>query len=92
MGMRRQDTQELYEPLERAIHELHSYKTPEIVATPIIAGSKSYLEWIKAETSALVLEGYEQQQLHHIPRPRRAMPLPPRGDLPYGARDRRAGS
>ncbi len=46
--------QELYEPLERAIRELHPYETPEIVATPIIAGSQSYLEWVEAETSALI--------------------------------------
>jgi len=47
-------TQELYEPLERAIRALHPYETPEIVATPIIAGSQSYLAWIEAETSTLV--------------------------------------
>ena len=46
--------QELYESLERAIRELHPYETPEIVATTIIAGSQSYLEWVEAETSALV--------------------------------------
>ncbi len=27
---------------------LHSYKVPEIIALPIIAGSKSYLRWIDA--------------------------------------------
>ncbi|MDR0900904.1 MAG: divalent-cation tolerance protein CutA [Methanobrevibacter sp.] len=29
--------------------ELHSYENPCIVALPIIAGSDSYLEWIKEE-------------------------------------------
>ena len=27
----------------------HSYETPEIVATPIVAGSDAYLEWIARE-------------------------------------------
>lgn len=30
------------------IKSLHSYKVPEIIALPIIAGSKSYLRWINA--------------------------------------------
>jgi periplasmic divalent cation tolerance protein len=45
--------EDLYGPLEQAIRELHPYETPAIVATPIVAGSQSYLEWIEAETSAL---------------------------------------
>jgi periplasmic divalent cation tolerance protein len=28
----------------------HSYDTPEIVATPIVAGNPQYLEWIANET------------------------------------------
>ena len=28
----------------------HSYDTPEIVATPIVAGNPGYLEWIANET------------------------------------------
>jgi len=35
-----------YAALEAAIRELHSYEEPEIVATPIVAGSKGYLDWI----------------------------------------------
>lgn len=35
-----------YPELETAIRELHSYDEPEIVATPIVAGSKGYLDWI----------------------------------------------
>jgi periplasmic divalent cation tolerance protein len=38
-----------YEELEAAIRELHSYEEPEIVATPIVAGSAGYLAWISAE-------------------------------------------
>ncbi len=33
--------------LEREIRALHSYDTPEIVALPIIAGSKAYLDWLR---------------------------------------------
>jgi periplasmic divalent cation tolerance protein len=35
-----------YAELEGAIRELHSYEEPEIVATPIVAGSAGYLEWL----------------------------------------------
>jgi periplasmic divalent cation tolerance protein len=37
-----------YPELEAAIRELHSYEEPEIVATPIVAGSQGYLAWIGA--------------------------------------------
>jgi periplasmic divalent cation tolerance protein len=35
-----------FDELEAAIRELHSYDEPEIVATPIVAGSRGYLAWI----------------------------------------------
>jgi periplasmic divalent cation tolerance protein len=35
-----------YAELEAAIRDLHSYDEPEIVATPIVAGSQGYLDWI----------------------------------------------
>jgi periplasmic divalent cation tolerance protein len=37
-----------YPELEAAIREAHSYQEPEIVATPIVAGSAGYLGWISA--------------------------------------------
>jgi periplasmic divalent cation tolerance protein len=37
-----------YPELEAAIRELHSYEEPEIVATPIVAGSAGYLAWLDA--------------------------------------------
>ena len=40
---------DLYEKLERAILEMHSYETPEIIAVPITAGSKRYLEWLEEQ-------------------------------------------
>jgi len=35
-----------YDELEAAIRELHTYDEPEIVATPIVAGSAGYLDWV----------------------------------------------
>jgi periplasmic divalent cation tolerance protein len=35
-----------YEAVEAAIREVHSYDEPEIIATPIVAGSPGYLAWI----------------------------------------------
>jgi periplasmic divalent cation tolerance protein len=35
-----------YDELEAAIRELHPYEEPEIVATPIVAGSAGYLDWV----------------------------------------------
>jgi periplasmic divalent cation tolerance protein len=40
----------LFEALEAHIKANHSYETPEIIATEIVAGSKEYLSWISAET------------------------------------------
>ncbi|HEV2615453.1 MAG TPA: divalent-cation tolerance protein CutA [Candidatus Acidoferrales bacterium] len=40
-------TQRRFPALEREIRRLHSYEVPEIVALPIVAGSKAYLEWIE---------------------------------------------
>ncbi|MGN6216240.1 MAG: divalent-cation tolerance protein CutA [Solirubrobacterales bacterium] len=39
-------TRAAYGAVEAAIRELHSYEEPEIVATPIVAGSPGYLAWI----------------------------------------------
>lgn len=34
----------------KLVHSLHSYTVPEIIALPIISGSKDYLDWIKNTT------------------------------------------
>lgn len=36
-----------FKKLEKRIHSLHSYEVPEIVAIPVIQGSKEYLKWVK---------------------------------------------
>ena len=50
--------QDLYEPLERAIREAHPYDVPEILAVPVVAGSRSYLEWLN---DALEQSGQESR-------------------------------
>jgi periplasmic divalent cation tolerance protein len=35
--------------LER-VKLLHSYTVPEVIALPIVAGSRDYLDWLKAST------------------------------------------
>ena len=39
----------LYGELEKAIKEMHPYETPEIIALPIVAGSREYLDWLRNE-------------------------------------------
>ena len=41
-----------YTELEAAIHALHPYDVPEIIALPIAQGLPAYLDWLAAETRA----------------------------------------
>lgn len=38
-----------YPEIEKAILEIHPYDLPEILAVPVTAGSKNYLEWLHNE-------------------------------------------
>ncbi len=38
--------QDRYPALESALQEAHPYDVPEIIATPIVAGSAAYLRWV----------------------------------------------
>ncbi len=40
---------DVYEELERTIRKVHKYEVPEIVAIPVISGSKTYLDWVDQE-------------------------------------------
>jgi periplasmic divalent cation tolerance protein len=40
-----------YGQVEAAIRELHPYEMPEILATPIVAGSQAYLAWLDEQTT-----------------------------------------
>src|ERR671913_1965326 len=39
-------TRAKFDDLEREVRALHSYDTPEIIAVPVINGSKPYLDWL----------------------------------------------
>jgi periplasmic divalent cation tolerance protein len=45
-------TADRYGELEALIKCLHTYDTPEIIATPITAGSDEYLAWLRTETES----------------------------------------
>jgi periplasmic divalent cation tolerance protein len=39
-------TRQLFPEIKAAISKIHSYHTPEIIALPIIDGSRNYLQWV----------------------------------------------
>ncbi|MCW2282407.1 periplasmic divalent cation tolerance protein [Rhodoblastus acidophilus] len=39
-----------FDAVAAAIRALHSYELPEIIATPVVAGDPSYLDWLRRET------------------------------------------
>ncbi len=39
--------QDLFERLTEAVTLIHSYKVPEILAVPIVEGSRTYLDWLQ---------------------------------------------
>lgn len=41
----------LFTKLAKKVKSLHTYRVPEIIALPIVAGSKDYLNWIKTSTT-----------------------------------------
>lgn len=43
-------TEGLFKELEHEVKSLHSYKVPEIIALPIVNGSRDYLNWIDENT------------------------------------------
>jgi len=38
----------LFKKVSAKVKSLHSYQTPEIIALPIVAGSKDYLGWVSS--------------------------------------------
>jgi periplasmic divalent cation tolerance protein len=40
-----------YQKIETVIKNIHPYAVPEIIAIPIVKGSKNYLKWLEEETS-----------------------------------------
>src|SRR3990170_607347 len=41
---------DVFDILEKEVKALHSYEVPEIIALPIVAGSRDYLNWINENT------------------------------------------
>lgn len=39
-----------YDAIQACIMEMHTYQNPEVIALPLVAGSRLYLDWIDAET------------------------------------------
>lgn len=35
-----------YQEVEREVRAVHSYEEPEILAFPVVSGSKTYLDWL----------------------------------------------
>jgi periplasmic divalent cation tolerance protein len=46
-------TLDRFEELATLIAEQHSYDTPEIIATPVVAGSAEYLGWVTEQTESV---------------------------------------
>jgi periplasmic divalent cation tolerance protein len=44
-------TGDRFQALAAQITEQHSYDTPEIIATPVVAGSADYLSWVREQTT-----------------------------------------
>jgi periplasmic divalent cation tolerance protein len=42
----------LFGEIDEAIRSVHPYEVPEILAVPITAGSRAYLEWLEGELKA----------------------------------------
>jgi len=41
--------QRLFDSVAETIKSVHSYSVPEIIAIPIVAGSESYLRWLREQ-------------------------------------------
>ena len=39
-----------FSKLEKRIRQIHSYSVPEVIALPIVQGSRAYLQWIREMT------------------------------------------
>ncbi len=41
----------LFKKLEKEVKVNHSYSVPEVIALPILEGSKNYIDWLEQETT-----------------------------------------
>ena len=42
----------LFSKLSKKIKKIHDYETPEIIALPVLAGERKYLNWLQGETTS----------------------------------------
>ncbi|MCU1274648.1 MAG: CutA1 divalent ion tolerance protein [Bryobacterales bacterium] len=42
-------SREHFDALQTALEKLHSYEVPEVIALPVIDGSRNYLNWMESE-------------------------------------------
>jgi periplasmic divalent cation tolerance protein len=40
---------DLFDALRTELQTMHSYEVPEVIALPVVDGSRSYLEWLERE-------------------------------------------
>ncbi|REE99432.1 divalent-cation tolerance protein CutA [Thermomonospora umbrina] len=59
-------TADAFTELATLITELHSYDTPEIIATPVIAGSGDYLRWVSDQTTGSTDEAGEAEEVPDV--------------------------
>ena len=53
---------ELLERVFARAAELHPYEVPELIATPVVAGSRAYCGWVRGETCETDVAGGDSQQ------------------------------
>lgn len=41
-------TESKFAALEKRVKQLHTYEVPEIIAIPVVKGSKDYINWVKS--------------------------------------------
>ena len=61
-------TRPRYPQVAAAIEALHPYDTPEIIALPIAAGSRRYLDWLASSVRPPVVNLESKIQNHKSPR------------------------
>jgi periplasmic divalent cation tolerance protein len=75
-----------YEALAEFLAERHSYDEPEIVATPFVAGSPSFLGWIKDETRPRDVPQPRDPETTDLRHPEASDPLGPEASDPLEPR------
>ena len=49
--------QDLFEELDAVIQQVHPYDVPELLAMPVVAGGRNYLEWLNSQLKRRREEG-----------------------------------